>query len=56
MRSLIKVKPMIDFKISVTWYGALYTSMIMVFPNADAAQRWAREVFGIEPKIKVEAI
>ncbi|SFI76405.1 hypothetical protein SAMN05428978_103328 [Nitrosomonas sp. Nm34] len=54
MRSTIKVKPLPNFHIKVTWLGGLYTSTKMIFPNSSAAQTWARDQFGIEPKIRVE--
>ncbi|TYP78311.1 hypothetical protein BCL69_107717 [Nitrosomonas communis] len=54
MKPTVKVRRLINFNISVTWIGGMYTCYQMLFFNSESARYYATEVHGIEPKIKVE--
>jgi hypothetical protein len=51
---MLKPRRLINFKISVTWAGGLFTSFKMMFFNSDEAVRYAMDLYGIEPKIEVK--
>ena len=53
-KSLIRVRPFINFKIKATMPGGLFTSKTMLFPDSITAHMWARDEYGRDAKIEVK--